>query len=873
MNKALISIGILCAFGMSACGGSNSNKDDPRFQEPETPTIEEPYVRVVFNPASGDINVPNDLLMIPDGDFFDFTLNTEGSDTFDPANPEHALSALDGWSVHYPMTIRFNVPDGMDIDPASVNADSIKLFEATQALEGTSDTCQAIATVMPAPGVPCELGSELVYGVDFVASYTPGTNAINVVPLKVLKPSQGHLLVVTDSLQDTTGRMVRGSFIWDLVRQNIETNLVGVPDLVPLQSIVNFMVGVLEPAGVTRDELSYGSYFSTQSVDDATSTVKKLSITPYAKAFQTALSSGTDLATAHSIATQYLPSITTHAPNGPTNAFDAIAPLLLSETEIAQLTNLGLNTCQGLLNAMSNPSSPLFDTAASTFAVAGPFCAATIVSGDINLPYYLDPNAPKSGWWKAACTSAATLNAIGAEVVTGLLKDGQVGDNNSLCQLASDNQLFDLDLTSIGMSDPRNITKYSPIPLARGSQEDNPATLYNEQGTEAIKVHFTVPNETVIGLISAATNGVIPAITKPGAGWPVILFQHGITGNKENVLALSAAFSLAGFATVGIDHPLHGERGLMSLDGTIANASTNSIADYLNFGSLLTSRDNSRQSAADIMGLRLGLNSIIDSTSLISLDLSKVHFIGHSLGSITGTAALATANTSLGGDLAFFDNMYKFNTAVLNVPGGGVPSFVLESPDFGPLVKGGLLAASSVEFGSFLTEYATSNQIGLEEAIRPAFNAFIEILPSEQLAEINETFAAFGFAAQTVLDSADPISYADTMADNTSILVQLLVGGGVNDDGSTALSDEANLVTTSLPLVGGQPLADLLKLEQISNSTTGSGVVRMLTGNHFSLFVPDASAAATTELHSQAVSFFISNGESVLIANPDVVEN
>ncbi|MCF2947011.1 lipase [Paraglaciecola aquimarina] len=873
MNKALVSIWILCGLGLVACGGSDSSRDDPIYVEPETPETPAPYVRVVFDPANSDINVPNDLLMIPDGDFFDFTINTEGSDEFDPANPQHALSALDGWSVHYPMSIRFNVPDGMDIDPTSVNADSIKLFEATQALEGDSAQCQTLASLIAAPGVPCELGKELVYGEDFVASYTPGSGSISVVPLKVLNASQGHLLVVTNSLLDTSGRMVRGSFIWDIVRQNIETNLVGIADLVPLQTIVNFMVTVLEPAGIPREELSYAAYFTTQSVGDSLSTVKKLNIAPYATALQTVLASGADLGTAHSVASQYLPSITTHLPSDSINAFEAIAPLLLSEAEITQLEQVGLNTCQGLLANLSDPSSPLFDIASSTFAVAGPFCAATIVSGDISLPYYLDPIAPKSGWWKAACTSGATLNAIGVEAITGLLQAGQVGNNNTLCQLASDNQLFDLDLTSAGMSDPRNITKFNPIPMARGSQIDNPDTLYNEQGTEAIKVHFTIPNEAVIGVISAATNGAVPMVTKPGPGWPVILFQHGITGSKENVLALSAAFSLAGFATVAIDHPLHGERGLMALDGSMANATSNSIADYLNFASLLTGRDNARQSAADIMGLRLGLNSIIDNTNLVSLDLSKVHFIGHSLGSITGTAALATANTSLGGELASFDSMYKFNTAVLNVPGGGVPSFVLESPDFGPLVKGGLLAASSLEFGAFLTEYATSNELSLEEAIRPAFNAYLEVLTPEQLAPLNDTFAAFGFAAQTVLDAADPIGYADTMANNTSVLVQLLVGGGTNDDGSTAVSDEANLVTTSLPLVGGQPLADLLKLEKISNTTNSGGVVRMLTGNHFSLFVPDASASATMELHSQATSFFGSNGQSVIIANPDVVEN
>lgn len=878
MKKSLLSLSIITLVGLSGCLGGNT-PELTTVEEAEEVVLEEPYVRVVFNPATGDLNIPNDFLMIPNGNFFDFTLNTEGEETFDSGNPQHALSALDGWSTQYPFSIRVSLPEGMDIDPSSVSASSIRIFEATQALEGDSAVCQTLAAEIGAPGVPCDLGEEVEYGVDFVASYTPGSGAISVVPLKPFKSSQGYMLVVTDDLTAMDGRIVKGSITWELARQNINTNPLGSADLLQLQGLVNSLVNVLQPAGLETNDISYAAYFSTQSVGDVVSTVKKINIASYAQtyagAFEQALARGAELATADQMAktfaSQYLPNINTVLPDSAANAFEALAPILLPATDLAALTAVGLNTCSGLMAAITAGSgSPLFETASETFAIAGPYCVTSIVSGDVDLPYYLSTTAPLTDWWKAACTSGATLQALGEENVTNLLVAGQVGANNDYCQLVSQRQLYDLDLTSLGMDDPRNLTKVNPIPLAKGRQIDDISTLYNEAGTESVAVQFTVPDESVIATLSAVTGGAIPAITKPESGWPVVVFMHGITGGKENVLALSAALSLGGFATASIDHPLHGERGFILDDGTVVNASSPSLTDYLNFSSLLTGRDNSRQSIADILAFRLSLNAIIDTTGLVDLDLSKVHFISHSLGSITGIGALAIANQTLGDELAAFDGMYAFSNAALNVPAGGVPSFILESADFGPLVRGSLLAASSEEFAAFLATFATANGLSLEDAIRPAFIAFEQAISAEQLAAINATFSAFGFAAQTALDSADPVNYAQSLSETTGLLVQLLVGGGVNDDGSVGLPDQVNPVVTSLPLAGGQPLVDLMGLSKVSQTSNGSGVVYFNTGDHFSLFSPAASADVTEEMHAQAVSFFASDGQSIVIA-PDTI--
>jgi hypothetical protein len=108
MKKILLSTGIITLFGLSACGGDLPG-DVTVTDDTQAVVLEELFVRVVFNPATADLNIPNDFLMIPNGNFFDFTLNTEGSDEFDPSNPLHSLSALDGWSAHMPLTFLRNL--------------------------------------------------------------------------------------------------------------------------------------------------------------------------------------------------------------------------------------------------------------------------------------------------------------------------------------------------------------------------------------------------------------------------------------------------------------------------------------------------------------------------------------------------------------------------------------------------------------------------------------------------------------------------------------------------------------------------------------------------------------------------------------------
>ncbi|MBN7821554.1 VolA/Pla-1 family phospholipase [Bowmanella yangjiangensis] len=859
MKKLVISAAVASVMGLSGCGGGESLSD---IQSDADKAPAKPFARIVFDPAASKLNVPNDLLMIPDTSlgFFDFTINTASDADFNPADPQSALTALDGWSTQHPFKIDINVPSGVSLDTSSVSANSIRLFESTQALEGDEPLCQAIAAEVAAPGLPCVLGDELVWGVDYIAQMPAGqtgsVQSVQVIPLKPLKPGQGYMLVVTDDLKDSDGRPVKGSSSWELASQDPNTAPLGSDAQKQLQNILNFFMTLLGGEGLERGDVSYAAYFSTQSAGKVLSTVKSMQIAQFAQAVGAGM-------TPQAAAAQYLPVIQIGSAQAP-DVYSALAPRALGEQMWAQVTALGLNTCSGLVAGLQNANPQIAGTATQVFSQLGMYCAAQMRQGSMQLDYYLSKTHPTTDWWRAACTNGAMLKSMGAAAIGNVVAAGLTGPYNEQCQALSQGQLFDLDLKTAGViafDDPRHLTKVSPIPRTNGK--------------ETLTVQVTVPDPNYANIINAQLGQ--PAISKPAAGWPVVILQHGITSKKEDMLAATGALSLAGYATVAIDHPLHGSRGFV-IDGKVVNASSGtggSPTDYLNLTSLLSARDNMRQSIADILGLRLGLNADVDlsngSTTL--LDGTQVSFVGHSLGAITGTGAVALANTSFGEPLAAFDGMYKIEAATLANPGGGVGGFLMESASFSPLIKGSLMAKASPEFQAALQQYMQANGIPsvTPELLTAFYPLFESQLTAEQLASANATFASFTFAAQTLIDAGDPNNYAMALAASTPVhMIEVVGGNQVN--GEVSKPDQVIPNKTTLPLAGTEPLAKLMGLwPAVVSDTQGSGLVQFAEGSHSSLLDPGPSVAATTEMQKQLATFMASKGMLINITDTSVI--
>ncbi|MFT5674282.1 MAG: Pla-1/cef family extracellular lipase [Paraglaciecola sp.] len=862
MKKLLLGLSIALLLGVTGCGGGDSIEE----LKAQTSTVR-PASRILFDPTNSVLPVPTDLLFALAAQTQDGTLempdevaDKANGGTVDFGNPSAALGAQDGWSTQQAFTISTSHPDGIELDAASVSTPgAVRLFRGAIGGDLNDADCTTAS-----PLTACKIYEELSFGVDFVSQAVG--NDIAIIPTKPFAGSTSYYVLLTNALKANDGQALKGSTTYELVRQSITDLPLATASQLALQGLVNSYEAVLvNQGGVAADSIIYSSTFTTQSTDGIFNTIKALQIGGFAGA----LAAGANLEQAAA----QLPTIVVDA-SGSLTAFDVLASSLLSPEELLGLQGVGLDSCAGLTAVLADPTSPLFATAAATFAQVGVFCSAQLSYGNINLPYYLSTSAPLSESWNAACTNGLALRGIGAENIPGLIANETVvvGPYNDLCQAASGGQLLDLDISNLGIDDGRHITRYSPIPAPAGRNSD---------GSETLSVQVTVPDVAIVGLL-ASLNPSIQAIIKPDAGWPVVILAHGIASKKEDILALSGALSIAGFATVAIDHPLHGSRGFVLEDGSIINTSGGfggSTTDYFNLASLLTARDNNRQAIADILGLRLGLNALVETSGEVDVDPTSVYLAGQSLGAIIGTSAVSMANTSLAAanpGLEAFDAMYAFKGAGLNVPGGGFAGFLLNSASFGNLVKGSLFAETSTEFQQFLGEYAATNELPISDAIAPAYALFEQALTTEQLAEANSLFNQFAFAAQTLLDSGDPNTYALALAaSGTPVYMAEVVGGGANDDGSTALPDQ--VIPNFVPALSGtEPLAGLIGLQGVSSTTPGNGLVRFISGEHGSLINPTLSVATTLEMQSQIAAFFASTqaGQAtIVISDPSVVAN
>lgn len=857
MKKLILSTSVALALGLAGCGGGESIDDINNQTEVETP-----FSRVVFDPANGQLNIPNDLLMLPGDDgFFDYTLNIPVADPTDFGDPQNALNIIDGWSIQHPFVINVETTAGVSLDASTLSA-GILLFEATLGLDQSDPDCAAAA--IPSSG--CKLGNQLTYGVDYVLSLVDD-NTVSVVPIRPLSPASGYMLVMTTDLKDSSGKAVQGSTTWDLVRQDVNTAPLATEDQLTLQTLVNSYINPLLAAGFEREEITYVSAFTTQSTFNVMSTVKQMLVADLV----TILTTGSgNPATA-------LPVIQVQDAAGPDNAMEALG--LINDATLAGALEMAksglpadtqaaidatdfslLQTCDGIFGTLSGNLTGywggMYQVAAglsqSFAAQAGPFCAAQRYTGSVSLPYYspvpsmTNPLAPVNDFWHAACDSGIVLAGAPAEV----LGAATPGPNYSLCSQVG---LADLRLNGEMIDAARNLTRFSPIP--------QPTVAAN-----SLEVQVTVPDPAISTALGFP-------ITKPDAGWPVVILVHGITGNKEQMMAISGTLSLHGIASIAIDLPLHGSRGFdVDGDGTDdISATTVSPTHFMNLASLPTARDNLRQGMADLLGLRLGLNAVADmtATQAIDLDVSSVSVMGVSLGAITGANFAALANMTLGNPT--LDAMFAINAASLESPASGIANFLMESPDFGPLIKALLLSEASEDFVAYVGQVYGAD--ATEAQLRQAFTDFVALLDAEARAEVEGIFAQFTFAAQTILDAADPTAYAATLGATTPVHFMTVVG-----DGGLNLPDQVNPVVTSLPLSGQNPMAAMIGLEQVSSTIsseagTVSGQVRFTSGAHASSLSPVADPAVTREMQLEVGGFIKSKAQVLPITNEAVVAN
>lgn len=495
------------------------------------------------------------------------------------------------------------------------------------------------------------------------------------------------------------------------------------------------------------------------------------------------------------------------------------------------------------------------------------YSAANYMKGSITLPYYLgvpsaeNPLAPTNTWWTGLCDSGAMLVGLAAQDPTAIPAE-PISETDGMCMaISAASGLAAPGLRDLGIDTERNLTKYNPVPKQTASMP--------------IDVQMTTPDLAWANAVRAGL-GMEP-IVEPEGGWPVVILQHGITSTKEAMLLATGVLSINGFATAAIDYPLHGSRGFdLTGDGVDEiNASTVSTLHYVNLGSMLTMRDNTRQSAFDIFGLRLGLNffggSDINGES-ININASKVHFLGHSLGAIYGINALALANTPLAPTV---DALTKVTSNVLAMPGLMLANFGMESPAFSSLAKSNLTYSSSADFKAFVDAQFPSGYT--QAQLSATYEAFYASLSDAQRGSLEAGFAQFTLIAATVTGSGDPINFVSALAATaTPTLLFEVVGNGADN-----LPDQVVTNTAPYsPLAGTEPAIALLGLPGVSETSMGSGAVRFVNGHHGSILdprsneaSPDAalSSRATQEMQSQMAGFYATDGQMIIVNDTDVI--
>ncbi|WP_136516350.1 hypothetical protein [Geomonas edaphica] len=232
--------------------------------------------------------------------------------------------------------------------------------------------------------------------------------------------------------------------------------------------------------------------------------------------------------------------------------------------------------------------------------------------------------------------------------------------------------------------------------LAFGSYSAASAVLqpYREPGTGRLTGYYYTERQVPFVYFA-------PAGTPPAGGWPLVIFQHGINGRKEQAIAVAGALNGAGYAVVAIDLPLHGE---LALPGHVTG--TKWGEDFIALGAPLAARTNIQQAAFNLDRLDLVLATPTFGAPFAAQGFAplganapnpavKPKYVALSLGSIVGAYYLA-GNTTLSGapgappyTQGSLDVDMK---GLFSVPGGRIAYLLRDSADFGPSLNAGLAA-------------------------------------------------------------------------------------------------------------------------------------------------------------------------------------
>ncbi len=344
---------------------------------------------------------------------------------------------------------------------------------------------------------------------------------------------------------------------------------------------------------------------------------------------------------------------------------------------------------------------------------------------------------------------------------------------------------------------------------------------------------------------------------QPEAGWPVIIYQHGITRVRTDMFAYADTFAAPPLchAVVAMDLPLHGitesnttlnpfysagnertfdidvvtedaENNIIGLvpDGKIDSSGTH----YINLAHSSTTRDNLHQTTSDLLELENALENVTSQNAPgLEFDMTKMHFVAHSLGTIAATG--------------YINNTETPKTITLLMPGQGIAELLNNSESYKGQIEAGLAQKGIIK--------------GTAE------------------------YASFMLATQTIIDDADPANYAISLGQKQK--GKLHTVEIVGTPGTDYLSDQTipNSVATA-PLSGTEPFLALIGAKDLNTSAIladgitmvsdgNNTVARLLKGTHGSPLLPDE---ATVEIHTQTATFIGANAAAIQTTDATLIK-
>ncbi|HJW71747.1 MAG TPA: hypothetical protein VJ486_02735 [Geothrix sp.] len=185
-----------------------------------------------------------------------------------------------------------------------------------------------------------------------------------------------------------------------------------------------------------------------------------------------------------------------------------------------------------------------------------------------------------------------------------------------------------------------------------------------------------------------------PTAAAPAGGYPLVIFQHGVTRQKEDALGVVQTLTTVGFAVVAIDLPLHGQLAVPT-----HTTGDQWGQDFMAIGAPLAARSNMQQSAFNLDRLEFtvrfggfaGLGAAMPS-------MSNIKYVGQSLGSIVGALYLAGNTTMSSTGLPYTQTTLDSDMkGYLSVPGSRIAYLLQNSPAFGASIDAGLAAVGIVK--------------------------------------------------------------------------------------------------------------------------------------------------------------------------------